>query len=72
ETKTTKNLYTAGQTNGTSGSEEAAGQGLMADLTAAGNVLHPGVYILSRSDASIGVLIVDLVTQGPNDPYSLL
>ncbi|MCP6297173.1 FAD-dependent oxidoreductase, partial [Klebsiella pneumoniae] len=58
--------------NGTSGYEEAAGQGLMAGINAAGKVLNTGEKILSRSDAYIGVLIDDLVTKGTNEPYRLL
>ncbi|MGH2192892.1 FAD-dependent oxidoreductase, partial [Enterococcus faecalis] len=57
---------------GTSGYEEAAGQGLMAGINAAGKVLNTGEKILSRSDAYIGVLIDDLVTKGTNEPYRLL
>lgn len=72
ETKKIKNLFTAGQTNGTSGYEEAAGQGLIAGINAACNVLGKEPFILKRSDAYIGVLIDDLVTKGTNEPYRLL
>lgn len=72
ETRNIANLYTAGQTNGTSGYEEAAGQGLIAGINAALKIKGKPELILKRSDGYIGVLIDDLVTKGTNEPYRLL
>ncbi|GAF66345.1 tRNA uridine 5-carboxymethylaminomethyl modification enzyme GidA [Bacillus sp. TS-2] len=72
ETKKIENLFTAGQINGTSGYEEAAGQGIMAGINAARKAQGNEGIILDRSEAYIGVLIDDLVTKGTNEPYRLL
>ena len=72
EHKDIKNLFFAGQINGSSGYEEAASQGIIAGINSAMNIFGKEPFVLTRSDAYIGVLIDDLITKGTDEPYRMM